>query len=70
MMAVNSYCILLKIEGKDNHLAATRCDGLGVEAFVLVSKLVAMAVVDGIGKAIAELQLWNELEERQIVVAA
>ena len=47
-----------------------RSDGLGVETFVLVGQLVAVVIVDVVGKAVAELQLGNKLEEGQIEITA
>ena len=47
-----------------------RCHSLGIAALVDVGQLVNVLVVDGIGQAVAELQLGNELEKWKVEVAA
>ena len=61
---------LFEIEAESNQLGVAWTDRIGEEAGVGVGQVVRVVAVEGIGEAVAELQLRYQLEERQLEVAA
>ena len=61
---------LLEIEGEDHHLGAGGIDATGKDTAVDIGEFVGMTFVEGVGKAIAELEFGDEFEVGHVEVTA